>query len=266
MGFNWDFFDTHGWAAVSCDAQMLNWTRLAKEITMQKLDSISSKKGQLRCGGTWFVGVNFLNNDPSGRLNNISFKGDAVKAITTRYGELFFGWDEAQISICYEGYPRQDENEPPGAFEYRKNRFGAHIDGILPVGEAKRRFAREFHAFIFGVPLVDCNEHTSPVVVWEGSHHIIREYISKALSNIPVNRWKNEDITEIYNSARREVFFKCKQKTILVPLGGSYIMHRFTLHGIMPWREKEKLKECGRMIAYFRPTFKEPKLWFNKNF
>ena len=154
--------------------------------------------------------------------------------------------------------------ETPSSFKYRKNRFNAHVDGILPVGIAKCRYAREYHAFILGIPLLDYNEFAAPVVVWEGSHKIMHDCLSKQLTELKAGLWKNEDITDIYKEARREIFLKCKLQIVIVPLGGSYLIHRLALHGIMPWAENGKSGDVGRIVAYFRPQFNEVEFWLNK--
>ena len=77
------------------------------------------------------------------------------------------------------------------------------------------------------------------------------------------NSWDNLDITEIYQEARKQVLSKCKKKIIHVPLGGSYILHRLAVHGIMPWGKKGESENDGRMVAYFRPVLKNSKFWLN---
>ena len=138
------------------------------------------------------------------------------------------------------------------------------MDGILPIGYSKRRYAKEYHAFILGIPLVNFNEFAAPVVVWEGSHRIIRTFLSRVLTKNTVKLWDNLDITEIYQEARKEVLSKCKKRIINVPLGGSYILHRLAVHGIMPWEKKGKSENNSRMVAYFRPVLKDPKFWLNE--
>ncbi|MDG2474003.1 MAG: hypothetical protein P8M50_01840 [Paracoccaceae bacterium] len=165
MGFDWKFFDRSSWAIINEDQLMLDWVANAKKIAKQKFNSNDLDEKQFRCGGTWFVGQNFLKNNLSGKLNNIAFDGLAVNSILERYGKYYKGWDEAQLSICFEGYPRLSDSETSKSFAYRKNNFGAHVDGILPIGESKRRYAQEWHAFIFGIPLVNFNEFAAPVVV-----------------------------------------------------------------------------------------------------
>ena len=43
------------------------------------------------------------------------------------------------------------------------------MDGILGIGTPKRRFVREPHAYILGMPLNNFDAGASPMVVWEGS-------------------------------------------------------------------------------------------------
>ena len=265
MGFNWNFFNRFGWAVLDPDKEMYEWIDQAKKISQQKLDKNYFIKKQLRCGGTWFVGANFLKNDSHGKLNGVSLKGKAVRSIVDRYGKLFSEWDQAQVSICYRGYPQPSKSETLASFNYRKNYFGAHLDGIIPIGQPKRRYAQQYHTFIFGIPLVNFNAFAAPLVVWEGSHQIMRDAISRRLLKSSVKLWKDLDITEIYQEARKEVFLKCEQKKIVVPLGGTYILHRQVLHGVMPWGKHGRSDEKGRMIAYFRPTLKEPQIWLNQN-
>ena len=264
MSFNWDLFNQMGWGVFDKEVHILNWANQARKNVCERLLLKDFENDQLRCGGTWFVGVNFLNKDKFGGLDKVAFKGQSVRAVTRRYSSMLQTWDQAQISICYKGYPQPMAGETINAFKYRKNRFNAHVDGILPVGIAKRRYALEYHAFILGIPLVDYNEFAAPVVVWEGSHKIMHNCLSKQLSQFKDSLWKNEDITGIYNEARREIFLKCKPQTVTVPVGGSYLIHRFALHGVMPWKKNGKSGVGGRMIAYFRPQFNEAKSWLNK--
>lgn len=263
-GFNWSAFDRLGWSTVKQDKHLLRWIICAKNTSCKKLFENEVYRSELRCGGTWFVGANYLQNDGSGRLNNVAFEGKAVDSIMHKYGKFFNDWDKAQISICYEGYPKPSKGETLKSFNYRKDKFGAHVDGILPVGKGKRRYAREYHTFILGIPLVNFNEFAAPVVVWEGSHRIVRSFLSQTLLKTPIKVWKDQDITELYHNARRQVFLKCKRKTIIVPLGGSYILHRLTLHGIMPWGQFGKAEDDCRMIAYFRPILNKPEYWLNR--
>ncbi len=263
MGFNWRLLNQNSWAVCEPDKRMLTWIRNAKNTAQQKLKVDGFDKTQLRCGGTWFVGANFLDNDSFGTLNKVRLEGMAIEAILERYGRLFCEWDRAQISICYPGYPKPSKQETAAAFSFRKNSFGAHVDGILPIGNPKRRYAKEYHAFIFGIPLEDYNQFAAPVVVWEGSHRIIRTFLSRVLLQNGVEKWKNLDITQIYAEARKEALSKCKKKIIHVPLGGCYVLHRLAVHGIMPWKKRGNSEAESRMVAYFRPILKDSQFWLD---
>ena len=92
----------------------------------------------------------------------------------------------------------------------------------------------------------------------------MHDCLSKQLIELDTGLWKSEDITGIYNEAIREIFLKCKQQIVTAPVGGSYLIHRLALHGVMPWAENGKSGYGGRMIAYFRPQFNQAKFWLNR--
>ena len=83
-------------------------------------------------------------------------------------------YHKAQVSITYPGHPKPREGESDAAFQFRKILDAAHVDGILGIGTPKRRFVREPHAYILGMPLNDFDAGASPMVVWEGSHQIMQ--------------------------------------------------------------------------------------------
>ena len=161
--------------------------------------------------------------------------------------------DRAQISVIYPGYPAFDGTESEVAHRYRKNRCGAHVDGLRPEGPYRRRFIHEPHQYVLGLPTVGSNVQASPMVVWEGSHHIIRAAFKSVLDDIPVAEWNSIDLTEIYHEARRKCFDQCRQISILAKPGECYLLHRLALHGIAPWPETVTPVDHGRMVVYFRP-------------
>ena len=261
MSFDWEAFYKFGWASIEQDISTLKWIDKARELSQKRINEGNFDPEQIRCDGTWFVGTNFLENDSSGTVSKVALGGVAVNSIYQQYGNYFNTWDHAQVSICYPGYPKQSNDETEAAFGYRRKRFGAHVDGILPVGRSRRRYAKEYHTFIYGIPLTNFNKFAAPIVVWEGSHLIMRRFLSSVLSHRSSEQWRYQDITQIYNEARKEVFSECKRKVLIVPVGGSYILHRLALHGIMPWEENDSPDNYGRMIAYFRPILKNAQAW-----
>ena len=137
--------------------------------------SDTSNRHWLRCGGTWFAGVNILPNHHDGSVNASGpLSGDAVRFVRHQLSITDFVWDQGQLSICYPGYPQPMEGESPAAFRFRREYHAAHVDGLLPQGERRRRHLREHHGFILGIPLVEFGAGASPFSLWEGSHEMVR--------------------------------------------------------------------------------------------
>jgi hypothetical protein len=171
-------------------------------------------------------------------------------------------WDRAQVSVLYPGYPRPRQGESDNGFAYRRDRDAAHVDGLLPVGETRRRMAQEFHGFILGLPLSEANEDASPMVIWEGSHLMVAEAFRKALKGIAPDRWPETDLTEVYHQVRRKAFSTCPRVAVHARPGEAYLVHRFALHGMAPWGAQGEAEPAGRMIAYFRPEVPK-RVWFD---
>lgn len=123
------------------------------------------------------------------------------------------------------------------------------MDGLLPVGPARRRFAQEYHAYILSLPLNDVSH--APTVVWRGSQHIMQDALRRAIGDKPVG---DVDITDTYQAARRMVFDRCEQVPLLLAPGQSALLHPFVLHGTQEWGNNapDPAGE-GCMIAFFRP-------------
>ncbi|MDZ7709216.1 MAG: hypothetical protein U5K36_03295 [Roseovarius sp.] len=113
----------------------------------------------------------------------------------------------------------------------------------------------ERHAYILGLPLTEANAQASPLVVWEGSHHLMRRAFATALSGIAPRDWANVDLTDTYHAARRDAFETCARVPLFAPPGAAILVHRMALHGVAPWAEGATAPPEGRMIAYFRPEF-----------
>ena len=157
--------------------------------------------------------------------------------------------------MIYPGYPKPYDEESETAFGYRLRRDAAHVDGLLPVGDARRRHLMERHAYILGLPLTDCGDDASPVTIWEGSHHVMRKAFERALGGTSQEEWDRLDLTDIYQAARRDVFETCTRVTVPARPGEAYLVHRLALHGVAPWQAGAAAPEAGRMIVYFRPEW-----------
>ena len=127
------------------------------------------------------------------------------------------------------------------------------MDGLLAEGTPKRRFLRERHDWILGLPLTEASPGASPLVVWEGSHHILQRAMIAALGDLPEERWAETDITDIYQTARKEAFDICRRVPLFSRPGESVLLNPFLLHGVAPWQPHATASEHGRMVAYLRP-------------
>ena len=254
-------FYKQSWCRFKHDFAVEKWVEHALPSARETVTAEVFSKW-LRCGGTWFAGVNALPNDSSGAVaGSKPLGGVAIEFIHKSLGLSGFDWDKAQVSVCYPGYPQPMESESPAAFQYRRDRDAAHVDGLLPEGANRRRHLREFHGFILGIPMVEFSLDASPFVVWEGSHEIIRSDVKARFGDLPPDQWGDEDITETYHQARQRVFATCKRVEITARPGEAFITHRLALHGVAPWGESAHADEDGRMICYFRPDIGGPLEW-----
>ncbi|MDX8348484.1 hypothetical protein SLH49_10845 [Cognatiyoonia sp. IB215446] len=229
-----------GYVIVPNDPSVLAWASAANPIAA----NIVAQNPERRHGNTWFVGVDALPNDHDGSISGALLDGacrDLVSAPTR--------WHRAQLSIIYPGYPREGSDESAASHRFRRDRDAAHVDGLLPEGRRRHRHLREPHGFVAGIPLDDVD--ASPLVVWPGSHLMIGATFVKAFAGLPVDRWADEDVTSIYQAARRDIFERCPRIPIRAQPGEVILLHRHLLHGVAPWGESAETRP--RMIAYFRP-------------
>jgi len=240
-----------GWVVFPTDPGLLDWVRVALPRARAAVADPRQRALGLVCEGTWFVGIDALDNDSDGAVDGVPLRAQARAAAEGLFGPLPL--HRAQVSVVWPGYPRPRAGESDAAFRYRQRRDGAHLDGLLPEGAARRRFFREPHAWIMGLPLNECPIGASPLVVWRGSHHILRHALLRACAGHPPETWSDLDLTEAYTAARAEVFATCERVELHAAPGQAYLLHRLALHGVAPWVEGVPATADGRMIAYFRP-------------
>ncbi|MGL4239355.1 MAG: hypothetical protein ACRCSW_25075 [Tabrizicola sp.] len=238
-----------GWQKLGPDPAIRAWADAARAVALQTL---AHSAEPWRCGGTWFVGVDALPNAADGSIGGTPFPWQALPLTPEPLRQ-------AQLSVIRPGYPQPSLEETPAAFAYRRDRDAAHLDGLLPIGPTKARMVKEPHAWILGLPLNDTK--ASPLVLWEGSHRILRTALRKALTPHPPETWGDIDITEAYQAARREVFATCRRIELPAKPGEATLLHRLTLHGVAPWRPHDTAPPEGRMIAYFRPQLPTVEAW-----
>ncbi len=240
-----------GWQVFDPDDRTLKWAKAALPAARSSV-SDPANAHWLRCGGTWFVGVDALPNAADGSIAGVPLAGPALDHLKAT-GDTPPGWHAAQVSVIYLGYPQPGSEETDAAFRFRRDRDAAHVDGLLPIGPNRARMMREPHGFVLGLPLTDADRNASPMTVWTGSHHIIRETFANAFADRPVSDWPDIDLTDVYRTARRKVFETCERHVLHVAPGGSYLVHRMALHGVARWADGAQAAPEGRMIAYFRP-------------
>lgn len=219
------------------DPRLAAWAAAALPLAVAALQAEDR-----RAGGTWAVGLDLLDNDPSGTVAGVPLPWDAL-------GLAPEPLHRAQLSTVYPGYPRPDAGEPDTANRYRLTRDAAHLDGLLATGADKRRRIKEPHAWILGLPLTD--NPAAPLVVWPGSAAILRAALLEALSPHPPASWADIDVTDAYTIARKQVFATCPRLELPVKRGQATLLHRLCLHGVAPWGNSAQA--TPRIIAYFRP-------------
>ncbi|EBA16368.1 hypothetical protein RSK20926_21624 [Roseobacter sp. SK209-2-6] len=245
-------FLSRGWIRFQQDPAILTWAQQALPMG-QAAARNPEHQHWMDCEGTWFIGVDALENFPDGSLpDGTPLKGNAVEFIKEHLGALP-ALHRAQLSITYPGYPKPRAGEGEAAFGYRLRRDAAHVDGVKMFGDSRNRRVEEPHAWVLGIPLNLSSPQAAPLVIWEGSHEVMRRGFSAAYKGIEPEEWHLVDVTEAYKAARAEVFETCKRVTVFAKPGESYLMHRLCLHGVALWAPEAPEQAEGRAIAYFRP-------------
>lgn len=256
------FFE-RGWARFPRDAALADWLRYATPAALAVANDPVQRDLWLRHQGTWFAGVNALGNDASGAVAGSGpLRGLAVDFIARELGFDAVDWDAGQVSVVYPGYPERSATESEAAHRFRLNRDAAHVDGLIAEGPEKRRMIREPHGFVLGIPMTETGPDASPMVIWEGSHQVMRRAFREVLTGPPAD-WSQVDVTEAYQAARRLCFETCPRVEVHAQPGEAYVFHRLALHGVAPWRAGATAPDAGRVIAYFRPEVSDIASWLN---
>ena len=251
-------FRADGFLTLPPDPDIANWAGAALSVAQPLVQAPAQRDRWLRCGGTWFAGVDLLPNEADGTIEGVPLAG-APLGVIDAFGLRPKTWHRAQVSVVYPGYPQPMDGESEAAARYRIKRDAAHVDGILPIGPDRRRKLREPHAFILGLPLNQTAATAAPLVAWRGSHRIIGAAFADILSSHPAAKWPDIDLTEVYQNARRRCFEHCERVLLPAQPGMSTLLHRHTLHGVSPWAAPDTSPD--RMIAYFRPQLADVTDW-----
>ncbi|MBF9033670.1 hypothetical protein HKCCE2091_05415 [Rhodobacterales bacterium HKCCE2091] len=236
-----------GWRRFPAEPAVIAWLD-AVDDAARATSSDPAHGRWWRQGGTWFAGVDALPNDEAGRVGQgPPLSGAALADAETVAGPLPL--HPAQVSVVMPGYPAREPDETDAQHRYRRIRAAAHLDGLKADAEGRRRVS-EPHAWILGLPLDPMRPGRSPLVVWEGSHEIIRDGLSRALAPHPSDTWGSVDVTDAYRAARLEVFERCRRVEVTAERGEAILLHRLAIHGIAPW---EGAGGAPRAAIYFRP-------------
>jgi len=251
-------FFARGWCRFPFDPAVAEWAAAARPVAEETLHDPDLRARWLRCGGTWFAGVNALPNDADGAVPGRAvppLSGAAVDFVGHVLGFGDIAWDRAQVSICFPGYPQPWEGESDAAFRFRRDRDAAHVDGLRRFDGRRRRLG-EGHAFILGLPLTETPPEAAPFTVYEGSHELMRRAFRDRFAGIAPADWPAEDITEAYVAARALAFETCPRVAVHARPGEAYVAHRLVLHGVAPWGAAGG--DGPRAITYFRPEIPGP--------
>ena len=251
-----------GWEVFDPEPAVVAWVAVARGPALGATRDPDQRARWLRHGGTWFAGVDLLDNDDQGRVGQgVALSGAALARAQSVTGRLPL--HPAQVSVTYPGYPGRDPGDSDSAHRYRLTRDAAHLDGLLPEGPDKRRHLREPHGFILGIALTDGAQGAAPLVVYDRSHEVMRAAFRAAFGDAPPEAWGDIDVTEAYQTARRACFAQCERVEITLKAGQAVLVHRLALHGIAPWAEGAKAGAEGRAIAYFRPILPRIADWLD---
>jgi hypothetical protein len=119
------------------------------------------------------------------------------------------------------------------------------------------------HAFILGIAVTEADADAAPLVVWEGSHHLIRAAFAEAFDGVPPEDVVGIDMTGAYHGGPARGLRAAPGARFRCDPGQAVLVHRHAIHGVAPWREGARAAEDGRAIVYFRPEVARPEDWLN---
>ena len=117
-----DFLE-NGYCVFEADSEIRAWVSRTLPAALKAVH-LEQNKHWLRHGNTWFAGVNVLDNDATGKVNNgLAIQGQAARFLREKLKADMNKLDRAQVSVCYPGYPLPSSREDSTGFAYRKNQM-----------------------------------------------------------------------------------------------------------------------------------------------
>ena len=220
-----------------------------------------AKAHWLRCGGTWFVGVDALPNDAQGRV------GERPAARRCRHGlHPRRTWHfpcrctarRSRSATPAIRSPRREESE--AAFSFRLKRDAAHVDGLLAEGPEQAPHP-EGAARLYPRPDADraIRRRSTAYRVGGLASASMRDMFEKAARRpCAGDLARHRPHRRLSGGAPRRSSPPAGGSRLPSAPGEAVLLHRHLLHGVAPWGEVPTASADGRMIAYFRPEF--PKL------
>ena len=252
----------HGWHRLPPTASLLAWSK-AHLASAQACMSNPKNKHWWRYQNTWFAGVNVLENDAAGAVGDKpSLPQDLLQELANYCLAETNTLDQGQVSALYPGYPQVDLQQSEAANHFRQQHYAAHLDGLVPLGPTRRRFLTEQHSFILGISLTEHPANAAPLMVWPNSHQRIQAWLKSTLEDKSPTSWDQLDLTDEYQQLRKQILDDTEPHALHLAKGEAYVVHRHLLHGMGHWpTDLADPLQQGRIIAYFRPCWHQPKDW-----
>ena len=120
------FFE-RGWCRFPFEQSVMDWVSAALPHARAAVEAPENDVW-FRGGRTWFVGVNALPNAPDASIGDAGPLSGAVRTFTDEVlGCSDLAWDQAQVSVCYPGYPQAYEGETEAAYRFRVKREHSEV-------------------------------------------------------------------------------------------------------------------------------------------
>ena len=94
-------YEKNGWISFPYSCALNKWAKKVEEIVSAQIIKIPEGDKDLRCGGTWFPGVNFLNNKMNGDVDGASFPEELKSFIVEFVGHNLMKLMQQKVKINF---------------------------------------------------------------------------------------------------------------------------------------------------------------------